>query len=64
MDFLGNKLEVGNEVVFVQLGYRNLMKGIISKISESGKTIWIDHEKTNIGNTQTKQMVDQVIKIK
>jgi len=62
-DFLGNKLSVGDKVVFMQLNYRNLMKGTISKISESGKTVYIKHEKTNVCSTETKQPINQVIKI-
>jgi len=60
-DFLGNCLEVGDEVVFVQLGYRNLMKGVVEKIMP--KTILIKHQKTNTCSTETKQFANQVIKI-
>jgi peroxiredoxin len=60
-DFLGNCLEVGDEVVFVQLGYRNLWKGTIAKIT--AKTILISHKKTNTCSIETKQFPEQVIKI-
>lgn len=60
-DFLGNELVIGDEVVFVQLGYRNLFKGIIIKCT--AKTILIKHKKTNTCSTETKQFPEQVIKI-
>lgn len=61
-DFLGNELEVGDEVVFVQLGYRNLLKGTIAKITP--KMVFITHEETNVCSTETKQAHSQVVKIK
>jgi len=60
-DFLGNDLYVGDEVAFVQLGYRNLLRGRIKRITE--KTILISHEMTNTCSTETKQTPSQVIKI-
>ena len=60
-DFLGNELNIGDEVVFVQLGYRNLLKGHITKMTE--KTILISHDKTNTCSTETKQTPSQVVKI-
>lgn len=32
-DYLGNELEVGDQVVFVRLNYRDLMKGTIIKLT-------------------------------
>jgi len=61
LDFLGKELNVGDDVVFVQLSYRNLLKGTIKKITP--KTLIISHERTNVGGTETKQFHDQVIKI-
>jgi len=60
-DFLGNLIGVGDEVVFVQLGYRNLVRGTITKITP--KTLTISHDKTNVGGKQTKQFHDQVVRI-
>lgn len=60
-DFLGNELQVGDNVVFVQLGYRNLCKGVISKMTP--KTIMITHTMTNTCSTETKQFPNQVVKI-
>lgn len=60
-DFLGQELSMDDEVVFVQLGYRNLLKGKIIRLTP--QTIVINHEKTNIGDTQTRQTPSQVIKI-
>jgi len=61
LDFLGKELNVGDDVVFVQLSYRNLLKGTIKKITP--KTVIISHERTNVGGTETKQFHNQVIKI-
>lgn len=33
VDFLGQPLEVGNEVIFMKLNYRSMMKGFIKKIT-------------------------------
>lgn len=61
-DFLGNELQLDDEVVFIQLGYRNLLNGKIIKMTD--KTCLIEHEPTNIGNTTSKQFYTQVLKIK
>jgi len=63
-DYLGNKIQVGDEVVFVKLGYRTLMRGVIDRASPSGKTIWISHPMTNRCSTETKQEPSQVMLIK
>ncbi len=60
-DFLGNKLFVGEQVVFMQLGYRRLMKGIIKSISP--KMVTISHEATNTYSRTNRQFFNQVIKI-
>lgn len=60
-DFLGQELNIGDEVVFIQLGYRNLLRGKIKKITE--KTVLIEHKKTNTYSTETKQFPSQVVKI-
>lgn len=59
-DFLGRDLAVGDEVVFIQLGYRNLLRGRIIKIT--AKTVLIEHAPAAY-STQTKQFHDQVVKI-
>lgn len=56
-DFLGNNLEVGDEVVFMCLGYRELRKGIISKMTD--KTIFIECGRLK----PFKQTPSQIIKI-
>ena len=61
-DFLENELEVGDEVVFMQIGYRGLVKGTIKKLTP--KTALIVHAKANIGRTETRQEHSQIIKIK
>jgi peroxiredoxin len=60
-DFLNNELQVGDEVVFMRVKYRGLMRGTIKRLSE--KTALIVHEKTNLCTTETKQFHDQIIKI-
>ena len=60
-DFLGNELNLHDEVVFIQLGYRNLLRGKIIKMTD--KTCTIEHEPTNTGKTTTKQVYNQLIKI-
>ena len=60
-DYLGNSIEVGDDVVFMQVRYRGLMKGTITKITP--KQVVISHSKTNTCSTETKQYQDQVIKI-
>lgn len=60
-DFIGQQLFIGDDVVFMQIGYRNLCKGVIRGISE--KQLMIDHDKLNTCETQTKQFHGQVIKI-
>ena len=60
-DFLGEEINVGDEVVFVQMQYRNFYQGKIVKITD--KMLFIDHEKDNLGKSQTKQKHNQVIKI-
>jgi hypothetical protein len=59
MDYFGNEIKVGDTVAFMQIGYRNLMMGTVSSISQYMVTI--DHERTNTGKTQTKQNHSQVI---
>ena len=60
-DYLGNVLELGDEVVFVQLGYRNFWKGVIIKMTN--KRVMISHAPTNTCSIQTIQEYKQVIKI-
>lgn len=60
-DFLGNELKLNDEVVFIQLGYRNLLKGKIIKMSD--QMCQIEHEKTNDGRTITKQSYKQIVVI-
>ena len=61
VDYLGNELGLGMEVVFMQLGYRGLMKGIIVKMG--GKQSTMSHERTNTGRTSSRQFNSQLIKI-
>lgn len=61
VDFLGRELNVGDEVVFLQIGYRNLLHGTITKITP--QKVVIKHEPTNVCSTETIQHHQQVIKI-
>lgn len=58
-DFLGNVIEVGDEVVFMQKNYRNFWRGKIKSISKQ-KCV-IVHDETNTCSKQTIQFHDQVI---
>ena len=58
-DFFGNQIVLGQEVAFMQLGYRHLLKGEVIHISP--KHVQIRHKKTNVGRTETKQQHCQII---
>ena len=60
-DFIGQELNVGDHVVFMQISYRGLMRGIIKKLTP--KKAVIEHEKTNICSTESIQFHNQMIKI-
>ena len=60
-DYLGNDLFVGDEVAFMQIRYRGLMKGVIKALSPKKATIV--HERTNLGTTESIQFHDQIIKV-
>ena len=60
-DYLGNILNIGDTVVFMQINYRGLMRGSIISMTE--QSALISHSKTNIGRTETRQRYDQMIKI-
>ena len=60
-DYLGNELFVGDKIVFMQLTYRKLMKGIIESMSP--KMVTIIHEPTNTCSKKSKQFFNQIIKI-
>ena len=51
----------GDEVVFMQVGYRGLKRGTISNISN--QKVMISHERFNIGGIRSQQFHNQVIKI-
>ena len=59
LDFLGQDLVVGSKVAFVQLGYLNLLTGVVTKITP--KMVVISHDMTNTCGTETRQSHDQVI---
>ena len=59
-DYLGNILNIGDMVVFMQIGYRGLMKGKIISMSDQKATLI--HEKTNTCSTQSIQFYNQMVK--
>lgn len=59
LDFYGNPIKIGDEVAFMQLGYRSLRKGVIARITP--QKVFISHEYFNCGGTETKQDHNQVI---
>lgn len=56
-DYLGNDLQVGDEVVYVELGYRNFKKGKIARFT--AKFVFIKEGKS----MEIKQKPEQLIKI-
>ena len=60
-DYLDNILNIGDNVVFMQIGYRGLMKGTI--VSMSNKKATLFHKQTNTCKTKSIQFYDQMIKI-
>lgn len=60
-DYFGKSLDVGDKVVFMQLGYRSLLVGEIVKVMD--KMVLISHKKTNVCSSESKQYKCQVIKI-
>lgn len=61
-DYLENELQIGDIVVFMQIGYRGLMKGKIVSLSKQKATI--AHEPTNTYRRKSTQFHKQMIKIK
>jgi hypothetical protein len=60
-DFLGNELKIGDEVVFMQLGYRSLMKGVI--VGMSNRKATLTHPRTNTCSTESIQFYEQMVKV-
>ena len=61
VDYVGKELKIGDSVIFMQIGYRGLMKGIIKSMSNKKATI--SHEKTNTCRTESIQFYNQMIKM-
>ena len=59
-DYLGNPLEVGDKVIFMQVKYRGFLTGRIESLA--GKSALIRHPKTNLCNKTTRQGYGQIIK--
>lgn len=56
-DFLGNRLETGDKIVFMEVGYRNLVEGTIKKLSPKKATIEYRNKQTTV------QFYNQIVKI-
>lgn len=60
-DYLGKELNIGDTVVFMQIGYRGLMKGIIVKMNDQKAKLV--HPPTNTCKKESVQFYTQMIKI-
>lgn len=60
-DFLGHPIEIGDEVVFYEPGYRNFLKGRIIKVTE--QMVQIEYA-GSYGQKKLRQFHDQVIVIR
>jgi hypothetical protein len=60
-DFLGKRIDVGDTVVFMQINYRGLVRGVIKKLTP--KKAVIIHDRLNVGGTESTQFHDQMIVI-
>ena len=60
-DFLNNDIFVGDEVVFMELNYRNLMKGTVKRITP--KMVVIEYNNYDNRKTESKQLFNQVVNI-
>lgn len=60
-DFLGNTLEVGDEVVFMRLNYRDLMKGKV--VAFTPKNVRLGWKSKTYGEETCIQDPRQVVKI-
>ncbi len=49
-DFLGKELEVGDSVIYIEPGYKNLTKGKILKITDKRVRITDYHDRNGIKN--------------
>jgi len=58
-DFLGQVIDVGDIVVFMELRYRNLMLGKIKKITP--KMLVIEHERNTTYSNESRQFPSQVM---
>ena len=60
-DFLGKPLKIGDEVVFMQIKYRSLVKGMIVAMSDKKATLY--HMEDNLGRVKSIQFYNQMVKI-
>jgi hypothetical protein len=60
-DFLGNDINVGDEVVYMRVGYRSLHKGFIMRIT--ARLVFMHHQKNPDRYYWDKQAHNQVVKI-
>lgn len=60
-DFLGKEINIGDEVVFMELKYRTLSTGFIKKITEH--KCLIVHAEDNLYRKENWQFHNQIVKI-
>lgn len=60
-DFNKNELSVGDEVIFIEPGYRNFVKGVIYKITD--KFVFINWQRSLTLADTIKQQGYQLIKV-
>lgn len=57
-DCIGHELNLGDTVYFMQVGYRTFIKGKIKSMAP--KSCMIEHEKTNVCSTESRQAYGQI----
>lgn len=57
-DVIGHELTIGDKVHFMQKEYRHFIRGTILSFAEL--SCLIEHPKTNVGQTKTRQFYNQV----
>ena len=60
-DYLGESLYIGDEVVFMQVGYRNFTRGVLISGGKTGGTIEYIKDGSNLPS-KAKQYYTQMIK--
>lgn len=59
-DVFGVSLKIGDEVIFMRVNYRSFDKGKIKSLSK--QSALIEHDKNNLGSTESRQRYDQIFR--